>query len=124
MISPAEYFQGFLALRLHQPLLTGYEGLSTVFTIRFRDCAECWLIRVERGCVVEIRPDAVPTEAPVQYDVDQPVFEEMVSGRLSPPTAFFARRTEIRGDLFNGMRMARVLGLFFAANPYCPEKSP
>ncbi len=118
MISPADYFLGFLAHRMHRPLLPGYDGLSSAFTIRFRDGTDCWFIRVERGCLVEIRPAATPVEAPVQYDVDGPVFEEMVTACLSPQKAFFVRRTDIRGDLFNGMKMARVLGLFFAANPY------
>ena len=121
MISPADYFNGFLARRMHQPLLVGYDGLSTAFIVHFRDCRDCWLIRVEHGCVIEIRSGAGPEEAPIQYDVDLPVFEEMAAGRLSPQKAFFVRQTDIRGDLFNGMKMARVLGLFFAANPYRPD---
>jgi putative sterol carrier protein len=118
LISPGDYFMEFLAGRMHRPLLAGYDGLSAAFTIRFRDGADCWLIRVNQGCIVEIRPAATPDEAPIQYDVDRPVFEEMVSGSLSPQKAFFLRRTDIHGDLFKGMKMARVLGLFFAANPY------
>ena len=121
MISPADYFQSFLAQRMNRPLLPGYEGLSTAFTVQFRDCPDCWFVRVERGCVVEIRPQANPEQAPIRYDVDRPVFEEMVTGRLAPQKAFFVRRTDIRGDLFSGMKMARVLGLFFAANPYRQE---
>ena len=106
---------------MNRPLLPGYGGLSTAFIIRFRDCPDCWRVRVEGGCVVEIQPQADPEQAPICYDVDCPVFEEMVTGRLAPQTAFFVRRTDIRGDLFNGMKMARVLGLFFAANPYRSE---
>lgn len=121
MISPADYFHGFLAQRMNRPLLEGYDGLSSAFTIRFSDCPDCWLVRVDRGCVVGIQPQAEPDQAPIRYEVDCPVFEEMVTGRLAPQKAFFMRRTDIHGDLFNGMKMARVLGLFFAANPYRPE---
>jgi predicted lipid carrier protein YhbT len=116
--SPAEYFNGFLSRHLNRPLLAGYDRLSAAFVVHFRDVDECWLVRIEAGCITQIHGHADLAEAPVRFSVDLPVFSEMTAGTLSPQVAFFTRRTEIHGDLFTGMKLARILGLFFRAYPY------
>lgn len=122
MTTPAEYFCDFLAAPyLQQPLLDGYDGFSATFTISFRDLpGECWLVSIEHGRITDVRAGADPEQAAVRYVVDLPTFTEIVAGKLSPQKAFFLRRTDIRGDLFAGMKVARILGEFFAKFPYGP----
>lgn len=117
-IVPADYFERFLGARMRRPLLEGYEGLSAAFVVRFTDGQGCWRVTVERGAIVALAPAADPDAAPVRFDVTAPVFARLVTGALSPQAAFFQRLTDIRGDLFLGMKLARILGLFFAAHPY------
>jgi len=113
----SEFFTGFLASHMNRPLLEGYDGLSADFCIRFRDLDEHWNLRVLNGQIVAVAPEPAPRGS-VCFEVDAPVFWEIVGGRVSPQSAFFARRTDIRGDLFLGMKLAKVLGLFFERFPY------
>jgi len=112
----SDYFGHFLAEHMNRPLLDGYTGLDADFCIHFRDLGEHWNLRLRAGQIVGVAPDSAPRGA-VCFEVDQPVFWEIVGGQASPQAAFFARRTEIRGDLFLGMKLARILGLFFERFP-------
>ena len=100
-----------------RPLLDGYDGLSAEFCIHFRDLGEHWNLRVEAGQIVAVEPGATPLGS-VCFEVDAPVFWDIASARLSPQVAFFTRRTDIRGNLLLGMKLARILGLFFEKYPY------
>ena len=119
---PARYFREFLAGHLDRPLLEGYDGLDATFAIRFRDCGQGWRVAIEKGRIVRIRLETQPEGVSVWYEVDVPVFLDIVSGRLAPQAAFFQRRTDIRGNLFLGMKLANVLGRFFAMFPYGNEE--
>ena len=81
-------------------------------------CRQGWRVAIEKGRIVRIRLETQPEGVSVWYEVDVPVFLEIVGGRLAPQTAFFQRRTDIRGNLFLGMKLANVLGRFFAMFPY------
>lgn len=113
---PSAYFE-FLRTRLNQPLVDGYDAYSRLFTIHFRDRAEFWVLEVRQGRLVGLAREAAP-RGDVCFDVDAAVFWEIVTGRLSAQAAFFQRRTHIRGNLFEGLKLARILGLFFARHPY------
>ena len=113
----SEYFTRFLPGHMHRPLLAGYDGLSAEFAIHFRDLEEHWHLRVEAGRLVQAERQDAPLGR-VCFVVDEAVFREIASARLSPQRAFFARRTDIRGDLLLGLRLAKVLGLFFERYPW------
>ena len=112
----ADYFTHFLPPHMNRPLLDGYDGLTAEFRIHFRDLDQGWNLRLVAGQIVAVEPSTTPGGG-VCFDVDQAVFWEIVSGRLSPQVAFFTRRTDIRGDLFLGMKLAKILGLFFERFP-------
>lgn len=122
MPSVADYFEHHLARLTGRPLLSGYAEYSMTFSIRFRDRGETWRLVVTDGCIREIAgPFPEESDEPVRFLVDEPVFFEIVTGSLSPQKAFFARRTDIRGSLFEGMKLAKLLSLFFTQYPYRPE---
>ena len=115
--STSEYFEGFLSRHRDRPLLDGFDALDAAFCIHLRDSHEFWNLRLESGRIVAIEPGRQGVGA-VRYEVVAEAFWAMVRGRLSPQAAFFARRTEIAGDLFLGLKLAKVLGLFFARYPF------
>lgn len=123
MITTSEmYFTRFLASRMHRDLLEGYDGLSTTFRIVFRDTGKSWSLTLERGRICSLTANS---DAPcrVVFLVDEPVFLDLIAGRISPQSAFFQRRTDIQGNWVEGMKLARILGLFFEKNPY-PGEAP
>lgn len=116
------YFTCFLASQMHRELLDGYDGLSTTFRIAFRDTGKSWSLGLVRGQLHSLIADsAAPCR--VVFQVDEPVFLDLIAGRISPQKAFFQRRTEIQGDWVEGMKLARLFGLFFAKHPY-PSQDP
>ncbi|MBN2451587.1 MAG: SCP2 sterol-binding domain-containing protein [Lentisphaeria bacterium] len=118
----ADYMNGFLKRHLGRPLLDGLDHYSACFAIHFRDLERSWHVDVVNGRLQSVTPVAVP-ERPVVFEIDAETFREIVAARLSPQAAFFARRTDIRGDLFQGLKTAKVLSLFFQKYP-CRETSP
>ena len=123
MLSVDSYFNDFLRARIGVPLVPGYETYAATFSICFTDRGQVWRIEVGQG---RIRSVAEVPEAGegVVFTVDTEVFEDIVRLRTSPQQAFFAGRTNIEGSLFDGMKLAKVLALFFAAHPYTGESGP
>lgn len=115
--STSDYFEGFLSRHCNRPLLEGFDALDAAFCIHLRDDDAFWNLRLEAGRIVAIERGETSAGA-VRYEVDTEAFWAIVRGRLSPQAAFFARRTEIAGDLFLGLKLAKVLGLFFARCPF------
>ena len=111
------YFTRFLASRMHRELLEGYDGLSTTFRIAFRDTGKSWSLALERGQICSLVADATDP-CRVVFQVDEPVFLDLIAGRISPQNAFFQRRTDIQGNWVEGMKLARILGLYFEKHPY------
>ena len=111
------YFAVFLAARMNIPLIPGYDTFSVSADICFSDSGDIWRVVVESGQIVELSRVHVPASK-VRYSITVPVFEEIVCNRLSPSRAFFERKTRIEGNLVDGLRFARILGLFFHQHPY------
>jgi len=111
------YFTRFLASQMHRDLLDGYAGLSTTFRIAFRDTGKSWSLTLERGQIRSLASDS-SNPCRVVFLVDEPVFLDLIAGRISPQNAFFQRRTDIQGNWVEGMKLARILGLFFEKHPY------
>ncbi len=123
MPSVADYFDRHLRQLLKRPLLDGYERYGMACEIRFRDLGQAWRLTIASGQLVEIRLAAAgEPPARVVFVVDEPVFWAMVTAALSPQKAFFQRRTEIKGDLYEGMKLAKLFELFFAKFPCQPSK--
>ena len=119
MPSVDDYFQRHLWALRSKPLLRGYETYSARCAVLFKDRHEGWCLTIEQGCIRQVdRVATCETDVPVRFVVEEPVFWDMVKGRISPQQAFFARRTDIKGDLFEGMKLAKLLSLFFLAYPY------
>jgi putative sterol carrier protein len=91
--------------------------------IRFTDTQRVWELEVRNGMIKHIAP-ADQTQAPIRFDVDRHVFRDIVEGRISPQKAFFARKTNIRGDLLGGMRLAKLLAIFFKQHPWNGDGYP
>ena len=110
---------------MDRPLLQGYDAYSMEVTIHFRDHGQYWWLSIVDGRIRDIGgPAESAPDATVIFDVDEAVFFEITTGALSPQRAFFAHRTAIRGNLFDGMKLAKLLGLFFGQYPYRPEEMP
>lgn len=122
MQSVADFFQRHLANLKDTPLLDGYDHYAMDCDIRFTDLATSWQIIVTNGCItrIEEKPAHAPS-ATVIFEVNEPVFWNIVHGKISPQMAFFKRQTQIKGDLFQGMKLAKILALFFAKYPYHPK---
>lgn len=119
MPSVADFFERHLPTLIDQSLLKGYEGYDMACEIRFKDRNERWRVDVENGRIREVRALAADAPVPqVLFVVDEPVFWDIIFGRISPQKAFFTRRTNIKGDFFQGMKLAKLLGLFFEQYPY------
>jgi putative sterol carrier protein len=113
----AHYFDDFLARRIGGPLLPGVAGVDVIFEIRLTDQPG-----FRRTVVVEDgRLHAVAEAGPTPhctYTLDSAVFRRIAAGRLDPRDAFFARRTQILGDIEAGLRVASLMIDFFRQNPY------
>lgn len=119
MQSVADFFERHLASLQNTPLLDGYDHYSIVCDIEFKDLNQIWQIEILGGCIRSINQrsnEGLP--ATVQFELNEPVFWNIIQGEISAQTAFFKRQTQIRGDLFQGMKLAKILSLFFAKYPY------
>lgn len=110
------YFCTFLEGKKNSPLVEGYDSYSVLFSIYFKDLGKYWKVKVTNGCIEDIRTVAEP-EGKVQFIVTSDVFEQIVALKLSPQKAFFTRKTNIKGNLFEGLKLAKILELFFTSHP-------
>jgi hypothetical protein len=113
----------FFGRHLHElsgrALLAGYENYAMSCEIDFPDHGESWLIVIEGGAICHVGPlEPDGLRGRVRFVVTEPVFWDIVEGRMTPQTAFFRRKTDIKGDLFEGMKLAKLLALFFSEYPY------
>ena len=120
MQSVVDLFERHLRGLMGRPLLAGYDRYDVRFAIEFRDLGQWWRLDVKGGAIVAIRGPLEDSEkVPVWFVVDEEVLLEIARGEISPQRAFFARRTEIRGNLFEGMKLAKLMGMVFERYPYC-----
>lgn len=116
------FFDQHLASFRGRLLLPGTRRVDAVFEVEVTDVPGL-LRRVEiRGG--ELRRVSAPgggETAPspqCRYQLTAEVLREIAAARLDPREAFFARRTEIRGDMEAGLRVASLMVGFFRRHPY------
>jgi len=111
------YFDVFLTGRLHQQLIPDLRGLNATFRIHLREIPQChWLLAIRQGCLEEVSTNGLASEC--GFTLDLATFEQIVSGRLSPQKAFFARRADIDGDVEVALKVVFALGMFFRRFPF------
>ena len=112
-----------------RPLLPGTRRMDAVFEVRLTDVPGFHrTVEIRNGELQGVRAGegteaAETTEHPgaeCRYELSSEVLRRIVSARLDPREAFFARRTEIRGDMEAGLRVASLMVDFFRRHPY-PE---
>lgn len=112
-----EYFDSFLAEKMHRQLLPNLRRLSANCRIIMEDMpGRSWALSIDRGCLVKISQNGLPCECAFLLHSD--VFTAIVSSRLSPQVAFFNRKISIEGDIETGLKLATVLATFFRKWPY------
>ena len=111
------YFNIFLAEKMHRQLLPNLRQLSANCRILVEDLpGRSWSLGIDRGCLVSISDNGMTCECTFLLHSD--VFAAIVSGRLSPQSAFFNRKISIEGDIETGLKLATVLATFFRKWPY------
>lgn len=123
------FFDHHLQAFRGRPLLPGTRRVDAVFEVQLTDVPGFRrTVEIRNGELQRVRAGGTPattgaTEAPkadCRYELPSGVFRQIVSARLDPREAFFTRRTEIRGDMEAGLRVASLMVDFFRRHPY-PE---
>jgi len=114
-----QYFDSFLAEKMHKQLLPDLRNLSATCRIRIEDIPDqSWALKIEQGRLEKISANSMTCQC--EFLVDRETFGRIVSGRLAPQKAFFKRKIDIRGDMETGLKLATVLAAFFQKWPYDP----
>lgn len=112
-----DYFDQFLAGKMHRYLLPDLRGLTATCRINVTlNPAESWSLRIDQGRLEQVSPNGMTCQC--TFVTDGPTFEQIVSGRLAPQQAFFRKKVEITGQMETGMKLATVLAAFFRKYPY------
>jgi len=113
------YFEVFLPGIRGRLLVPDLAGLTTCFAIDVADAPDPpWRIAVEAGRLVHVGAGGPEPLCTFRLDVD--TLLEVVSARVPPAEAFFARRIELDGDMELGLKLSTVLAPFFAGHPFGP----
>ncbi|MCF6175716.1 MAG: SCP2 sterol-binding domain-containing protein [Victivallaceae bacterium] len=91
---------------------SGNADFSTTFTIHCPDLDETWLIKIidDHLAVAEI---VDVQSSKLGFVLDSEIFSAIISGSISVQKAFLSRKVNIKGNLFKGMMISRMLGIFF-----------
>lgn len=115
-LNAESYFTDFLASKVDQRLLPGLKNLTASFGIALNGAQDgVWKVAIVEGAVAAVERNGAAADC--TYRVDEETFAEVVSGRLAPQEAFFARRIKVEGNLETGMKLAAVLAEFFRQFP-------
>jgi thioester reductase-like protein/predicted lipid carrier protein YhbT len=115
-----EYFDRFLADKMHQQLLPNLKYLTASCRIAVEDLpGRSWALRIDRGRLEEISPNGMLCQC--TFSLHSDTFAAIVGGRLAPQQAFFQRRIHLEGDVETGLKLATVLAAFFRKWPYGVE---
>jgi thioester reductase-like protein/predicted lipid carrier protein YhbT len=115
-----DYFDSFLAEKMHKQLLPDLKNLSATCRIKVEDIpGRTWALKIEHGRLEKISNNNMGCQC--EFQVDRETFGRIVSGKLPPQKAFFKRKIEIKGDMETGLKLATVLAVFFQKWPYNPE---
>ncbi|MCB1195415.1 SCP2 sterol-binding domain-containing protein [bacterium] len=107
-----DFFTVFLREKMNTLLLKGFEAYCIDFSIEFSDIHREWHITVSNGMITAIE-HTVLRKPTVRFIVAVPVFRDILMKSISPRQAFFLRKTDIKGNLFEGMKLAQILAYFF-----------
>ncbi len=114
-----QYFDSFLADKMHKQLLPDLKNLSATCRIRVEDIPDrSWALKIEKGRLEKISANSMNCQC--EFIVDRETFGRVVSGQLAPQKAFFKRKIDIQGDMETGLKLATVLAEFFRKWPYHP----
>lgn len=111
------YFEDFLPGIRGQLLIPDLERLTTCFAIDVEDAPDPpWRIAIEAGRLTHVGTHG--PEPLCAFRLDTETLLEVVSARVPPAEAFFARRIELEGDMELGLKLSTVLAPFFAGYPF------
>ncbi len=111
------FFTRFLPSKTRIPLVEGMDEYSILFSVDFTDINRRWLITVVNGMITDIQ-ESQNANTTVRFKVNTESFYKIVTKQISPQAAFFMRQTDIQGNIFEGMKLARILSFFFENHPY------
>lgn len=115
-----QYFDGFLAEKMHKQLLPNLKHLTASCRIAVEDVpGRSWSLRIDRGRLEEVSENGMICQC--AFFLRSDTFAAIVGGRLAPQQAFFQRKVSIEGDVETGLKLATVLAAFFRKWPYDPE---
>jgi nucleoside-diphosphate-sugar epimerase/predicted lipid carrier protein YhbT len=114
-----QYFDHFLAGKMHQQLLPNLKHLNANCRITVEDIpGRSWALRINEGRLEEVSQNGMLCQCVFLLHSD--TFCAIVGGRLAPQQAFFQRKINIEGDMETGLRLATVLAAFFKKWPCEP----
>ncbi len=115
------FFDRDLASRAGGPLLEGVRRVDVIFEVRLTDLGDFRrTVEVRDGELVGVSQGTSSSgpDAQCRYELESDDFLRIAAGELDPREAFFARRTEIRGDVEAGLRVATLMIDFFRRHPF------
>jgi|GEM_PF-119017 len=125
-----DFFDHHLLTFRGRPLLSGTRRMDAVFEVRltdvpgFRRTVEIRDGELRRVVSGETRDPALNGASgprpECRYEMSGKVLRRILSAELDPREAFFARETEIHGDMEAGLRVASLMVDFFRRHPYGP----
>lgn len=112
-----DYFNRFLAGKMHKQLLPDLKNLSASCRIRVSELpSKSWSLQIDHGRLEKISLNG--TVCQCTFLVDGDTFERIVTGKLPPQQAFFRKKVDIKGNIEKGLMLATVLAAFFRKYPY------
>jgi predicted lipid carrier protein YhbT len=103
-----QYFDSFLAEKMHKQLLPNLKHLTASCRITVEDLpGRSWSLRIDQGRLEEISQDGMLCQC--TFSLHSDTFSAIVGGRLAPQQAFFQRKIHIAGDMETGLKLATVL---------------
>jgi nucleoside-diphosphate-sugar epimerase/putative sterol carrier protein len=115
------YFSEFLAGKLHRQLLPGLKKLTSSFRVVLNDSpSKPWSVSIVCGAIDKISRNDI--DAQCSFVLNTNTFREIICGKLSPQTAFFTRRADIKGEIETGLKLVAVLAEFFKKHPFDDAK--
>jgi putative sterol carrier protein len=108
--------------KLHQQLVKGLEGLSSVVSLTIHDGKpETWVLEITQGTLNSVSRGPAPSEC--TFVMGAATFEEIARGRCQPQQAFFEGRVNVEGDMEKALQVATVLTEFCKSYPFEPIDS-
>ncbi|MFC1809550.1 SCP2 sterol-binding domain-containing protein [Candidatus Omnitrophota bacterium] len=117
MIDHEHFFGTFLKEKKNTLLIEAFHDISASVGIVLTDINTTWVLILTEGKLTSLECDAT-NNCDVYYQMETEVFQGIVERQFSPQHAFFVKKVDIKGDLFMGMKIAKLLDSFFEQYPY------